>query len=137
MRFTSCKSGILLTASHFIFIGAVLSLALGYFFIWAGFAMFAIILICAFLLSYRLSHCNVSLRAHILRVEKGRWFPLVLRVPIKHITGIHLLQTPMARRLGVCHCIVYTSGLTFVLLAIKYNDAATLCEASQTDSKKI
>ncbi len=78
------------------------------------------------LFSLHFASCNVRVGAHHLTVRRGLLFTTTRRLPLRFITGCHILRTPLGRLCGVCALILCASGSTTILLGVNTADAERL-----------
>lgn len=126
MQFSSFHRGALLTAAQAFAAGLILCGIVAALSVLIALILLALWAFACIWLFLRLCCVRVYTLHGILHVEKGRLFPYSIRLPVRHITGVQLIQTPLAKLLGSCWCLAYTSGFTFILLGIRHSDALQL-----------
>jgi len=128
MEYTVPRRGAAIVSAWFAAAGILLSLpfwnggfaaTLGALLVWFA--------LCFGALAARLASCVLRVGAHHLTLRRGLLFPVTRRVPLRYITGCHILQTPLQRMTGTCVLVLYASGCITVMPGAKRADAEALC----------
>lgn len=74
----------------------------------------------------RFSTVRIEIRQRELYFKRGFLFLQQKRLPIRFISGLHILQTPLQRILGQCTLIIFTSGSFSLFVGLDRDDAAVM-----------
>ncbi len=127
MEYTVPRRGAAVVSAWPAGLGAVLSLPF-----WknnAAFTLPALLLwaaVCFGILAPRLSSCVLRVGGHHLTLRRGLLFPVTRRIPLRFVTGCHILQSPLQRMTGTCVLALYSSGVTTVAPGLRRADAEAL-----------
>lgn len=72
------------------------------------------------------STVRIEIRQRELYFKRGFLMLQQKRIPIRFISGLHFLQTPLQRLLGQCTLIIFTSGSFSVFIGLDRDDAAVM-----------
>lgn len=133
MQFSAFHRGALLTAAQAFTAGLVVCAIVAALSVVIALILLLLWAIACIWLFLRLCCVKVYSLHGILHVNKGKLFPYCVRTPVLHITGVQIIQTPLAKLIGSCWCLVYTSGFTFILLGIRQSDALQLSSLIYTE----
>ena len=84
------------------------------------------VLFCMCVLVPRWASCRVRVGGNHLTVRRGLLFLSTKRMPLRFITGCHIVQTPLGRRRGGCVLVLLASGTSTVIPGIRRADAEQL-----------
>ncbi len=82
--------------------------------------------VCFGIVSPRLSSYVLRVGGHHLSLRRGLLFPVTRRVPLRFVTGCHMVQSPLQRMTGTCVFLLYSSGVTTVVPGMRRADAEAL-----------
>ena len=127
MEFRVTRSGAALIGFWVILAGAVVSIPF-----WSLNAVAALFwlavwcVVCLCVLVPRWASCRVRVGGNHLTVRRGLLFRGTKRMPLRFISGCHILQTPVGRRMGGCVLVLIASGTFTVIPGIRRADAEQL-----------
>lgn len=82
--------------------------------------------VCFGILAQRLSSYVLRVGEHHLTLRRGLLFPVTRRVPLRFVTGCHIVQSPLQRMTGTCLLFLYSSGVTTLAPGLRRADAEAL-----------
>ncbi|MBD5101731.1 MAG: PH domain-containing protein [Subdoligranulum sp.] len=127
MEYTVPRRGAAVVSAWFALLGALLSLPF-----WKNFfvsTLMTLLLwtaVCFGILAPRLSSCVLRVGGHHLTLRRGLLFPVTRRVPLRFLTGCHIVQSPLQRMTGTCVLLLYSSGVTTIAPGVRRADAEAL-----------
>ncbi|HIV87436.1 MAG TPA: PH domain-containing protein [Candidatus Pygmaiobacter gallistercoris] len=65
-------------------------------------------------------------------VERGFFYRTLQRVPLRSVTGVWILSTPLGRLLGACAVMIFTAGATVLIIGLTAADSERLRSALLT-----
>lgn len=129
MEFSVDRKGALLVSGWFAAAGIVLCLPFLSLFSVSPLIVLAVwLFLCFAVLAPRLISAVIRVGGNHLTVRKGVFFPVTRRIPLRFLSGCHILQSPLQRMTGTCLFILYSSGCTTVLAGLRKEDAELLSE---------
>ena len=94
--------------------------------VWAGIAL---------VLGWSWGHTlRGSARAGVLAVQVGLLFKFTWRLPLRYVTGLTRLETPLMQLSGTCALVVHTSGRALLLPALSEAAAIQLAALLQREA---
>lgn len=128
MNYTVTRKGALLPALWLTAVSAAAGLLVWLFFsLAAGLAAFFLLAVLSFALPFlhRL-HYQVRVAPRELVADRGFFIRTLRRLPLRCVTGVICLSTPLGRLLDASVVAVYTSGTTLLLVGLPLADAEQL-----------
>lgn len=96
----------------------------------AGVLALGLFFVCAAVLltlgTAHLASCRVRCGQHHLTVRRGLLFLSTRRLPLRFVTGCHVLRTPLSRLAGTCTLVLLSSGCLTLLPGLSEGDAQRL-----------
>lgn len=134
MNFTVNRKGALLAAGWLTGLCGVIAFLLWLFWNWLAALLFFVIgaLVCTSLCLLHRQGYRVRVTGRELSVERGFFYRMLERVPLRSITGVWILSTPLGRLLGSCAIMVFTAGATVVIIGLTTADSERLRSALLT-----
>ena len=127
MEYTVPRRGAAVVSAWFAGLGALLSLPFWKnFFVTTLMTLLLWAAVCFGVLAPRLSSDVLRVGAHHLSLRRGLLFPVTRRVPLRFLTGCHILQSPLQRMTGTCVLLLYSSGVTTIAPGMRRADAEAL-----------
>ena len=131
MNYTVTKKGAMLAAIWLTGLCGVCAFLVWLFWNWlAGLLIFllgALLSVWLCLLHRQGYHVRVTGRE--FSVERGFFYRTLRRVPLRSVTGVWILSTPLGRLLGACAMMVFTSGTVVILVGLTAADSERLRNA--------
>ena len=128
MEYAVPRRGAAIVSAWFAAAGVIISLPF-----WNGGAAAALVALAVWMalcfgaLAARLASCVLRVGEHHLTVRRGLLFPVTRRVPLRFITGCHIVQSPLQRMTGTCVLVLHASGCVTLMPGAKRADAEALC----------
>lgn len=86
------------------------------------------LLLCFGVLAPRIASATVRVGGNHLTLRRGLFFPITRRIPLRFLSGCHIMQSPLQRMTGTCVFILYSSGCTTFIPGMRKADAELLSE---------
>ncbi len=127
MEFSVDRRGAAIVSSWFAAAGILICLPFLSLFVIPPLAALAIwLFLCFGVLAPRLASGTIRVGGNHLTIRRGLFFPLTRRIPLRFLSGCHILQSPLQRMTGTCIFILYSSGCTTVAAGLRKADAELL-----------
>lgn len=126
MEYRVTRRGAAVIGVHLISVGLLLLFIVRNLFRFTIIAAVFWLLFCLIGLIPHLSSCKLHIYENHLTVRTGILFVTTKRIPLRFVTGCHIVQTPLQHANATCSLFLLTSGSVTVILGMRRKDADIL-----------